>query len=504
MHHRTAILGGLFAVFLIVGGSLAVCHADVPQLINYQARLTDSGGNPLNGSYSLTFRIYATATPGPALWHETHTGVAVANGYVNVLLGSVTALPAGLFTNASRYLSIQILPDPEMPRWRLVTVPYAFQAEKAQGLVGNPGQMFASPHTPITEPGPGVGITDTMTVSSGPATITNVTCFVDFNPLGEVSGVWLQSPTGTRVQLVGHQMGGTIVANFDNERFPYDGSMDEFIGETANGTWTLQLQSGTPMGTARLNSWKLYFNETPCTLCLHTLGTRLDLSTLSTREARLRNDVSSETIRLSGPDTRITIGGNGAWGSLQVKPATGNTFFDVNSFSATIGGGGNAGLLFLSNAFGASKIIARGSDGSMDMDGNLLAKANVQVNGNLTVTGTKSAVVKTQEGVVRAVYSDESAEVYLFDRGRGRLVDGEATISLDPVFLQTVTVSERYPLWVQVTPTASCNGIFVQQTGAAGFTVEELFQGRSNATFNWEIGAKRKGFEDRRLEKVEP
>ncbi|MCK9614264.1 MAG: hypothetical protein M0R48_02025 [Candidatus Omnitrophica bacterium] len=33
--------------------------AEVPHLINYQGRLTDTGGAPLNGSYNLTF--YALA-----------------------------------------------------------------------------------------------------------------------------------------------------------------------------------------------------------------------------------------------------------------------------------------------------------------------------------------------------------------------------------------------------------------------------------------------------------
>src|SRR5258706_15797749 len=38
--------------------------------IPYQGRLADAGGNPLDGSYSMTFKLYGLASGGSALWTE--------------------------------------------------------------------------------------------------------------------------------------------------------------------------------------------------------------------------------------------------------------------------------------------------------------------------------------------------------------------------------------------------------------------------------------------------
>ncbi len=56
---------------------------------------------------------------------------------------------------------------------------------------------------------------------------------------------------------------------------------------------------------------------------------------------------------------------------------------------------------------------------------------------------------------------------------------------------------------VQVTLTGDCNGVYVAEKSATGFTVAELRGGASNATFDWEVAARRKGYEDERLELAE-
>jgi hypothetical protein len=127
------------------------------------------------------------------------------------------------------------------------------------------------------------------------------------------------------------------------------------------------------------------------------------------------------------------------------------------------------------------------------------------------VAGTKSAVVATASHGECKLYADESAEVYFFDRGGGQLVNGVAVIALDPVWLETVTIDAGHPMRVQVTLTGDCNGVYVAEKTAAGpstgsgqasFTVRELRGGVLNATFDWEVAAKRKGYEDVRLETV--
>ncbi|MFQ5866260.1 MAG: hypothetical protein ACE5IW_13640, partial [bacterium] len=128
---------------------------------------------------------------------------------------------------------------------------------------------------------------------------------------------------------------------------------------------------------------------------------------------------------------------------------------------------------------------------------------NFYTKGDLTADGTKNAVVATASYGTRKLYADESAEVSFFDRGRGQLVNGEVTIELDPMFLETVTIDNEHPLLVQVTLTADCNGVFVSNQTATSFTVRELMSGKSSATFNWEVAAKRKGYESVRMEEFE-
>ena len=79
--------------------------------------------------------------------------------------------------------------------------------------------------------------------------------------------------------------------------------------------------------------------------------------------------------------------------------------------------------------------------------------------------------------------------------GSGSLINGEVMIT----FEQTVkeALSSDAPLKVIVTPTSQCNGVFVDAKSAAGFTVKELINGKSNATFDWIAIGRMKGYEER-------
>ena len=120
--------------------------------------------------------------------------------------------------------------------------------------------------------------------------------------------------------------------------------------------------------------------------------------------------------------------------------------------------------------------------------------------GNQTVLGVKNAVVSTKTAGRRKLYCDESTEIYFFDRRQGKLANGRATVTLDELYLQIVTIDDDHPMLVQITLTGDCNGVYISEKTAASFTVRELMNGTSNASFDWEVAAKRKGYEDNRLE----
>ena len=125
-----------FLVITLVSSS----YAAVPTLINYQGHLTDKGGNPLTGTFSITFTIYDSEMDGTALWTETQPIIAVNNGLFNVLLGTATVggVPENGFNGPDRWLSVAIESDSEvMPRQRLVSVPYAYKAHDSDQLEDN-------------------------------------------------------------------------------------------------------------------------------------------------------------------------------------------------------------------------------------------------------------------------------------------------------------------------------------------------------------------------------
>lgn len=139
-HRTTNLLGFIFLpiVFFVV---CLPTHAQVPRLIRYQGHLEDAQGVPLEGPYTLTFRLYAAVTGGTPLWTEAQSNVPVTKGSFSVLLGSGTTLPAGapgldaIDWSTPSWLSIQVNVDPELaPRQQITSVPLAIRAERAEQL----------------------------------------------------------------------------------------------------------------------------------------------------------------------------------------------------------------------------------------------------------------------------------------------------------------------------------------------------------------------------------
>lgn len=102
----------------------SISLAEVPEFINYQGRLTESGV-PVTGSRSMTFRIYTVATGGTSIWDETRT-ITINNGIFSVKL----PIPKEKFNGVSTYLETQV-GTVILGRERLVTVPYAYHAAKS-------------------------------------------------------------------------------------------------------------------------------------------------------------------------------------------------------------------------------------------------------------------------------------------------------------------------------------------------------------------------------------
>lgn len=116
----------------------------IPQMINYQGKLTDAVGNPQSGTFDITFKIYNAGIGGTEYWNETQTGVTVTNGLFNVILGSstlITNFPQG----PNCYLEITVNGQLISPRQRIVSNGYSYYADEsdnAANLGGIPATNY--------------------------------------------------------------------------------------------------------------------------------------------------------------------------------------------------------------------------------------------------------------------------------------------------------------------------------------------------------------------------
>ena len=112
-------------------------------------------------------------------------------------------------------------------------------------------------------------------------------------------------------------------------------------------------------------------------------------------------------------------------------------------------------------------------------------------------TGSVSTMVRAQDNSMRVMYAPEAPEIVFQDFGVGQLSGGRARIDLDPILANAIYVDDQHPIKVYVTLEGDCNGVFVTDKSASGFTVKELAGGTSNAKFSWQIVANRADTKDR-------
>lgn len=118
----------------------AVCintsvNADVPDLINFQGRLTDAEANPKSGTVNLSFEIFDSSDSGTLLWGpQEFSNVALVNGYFNVILGtdSDNRSIAIAFSSESAYLQFSQDGTAISPRQRILSAPFAIEASNTQ------------------------------------------------------------------------------------------------------------------------------------------------------------------------------------------------------------------------------------------------------------------------------------------------------------------------------------------------------------------------------------
>jgi len=120
----------------------------------------------------------------------------------------------------------------------------------------------------------------------------------------------------------------------------------------------------------------------------------------------------------------------------------------------------------------------------------------VYYSGGLAGTGTKSAIVETQDYGWRHLYAVESPQNWFEDFGQATLAAGEAVVPIEPIFAQTVNLEETYHVFL--TPLGQC-ALYVAEKSSGSFTVRALEGAGCEITFDYRIIAPRLDYEDLRL-----
>jgi len=130
---RQALISFHLLLALLVAN---VASAAVPGLFAVQGRVTTAGGtSAADGKYGILLSLYDSATATEKLWQEAHLGVPVAGGLFAMSAGAedpknpvpVTAMLAA----KEVWVGLSIDGEPELPRHRVVSVPFALAAGDA-------------------------------------------------------------------------------------------------------------------------------------------------------------------------------------------------------------------------------------------------------------------------------------------------------------------------------------------------------------------------------------
>ncbi len=262
------LVGVVFAAETNVGTKHGTDAISVPQLINFQGKLTDGSGGLLTGEYDLYLEIYDVATGGTRLWSETQPDVQVTDGLFNVLLGSInpiTSIPDG----PDCYLQVTVETQVITPRMQMVSAPYTYNADDAANLGGVPAADHITISTTASGdltglyPGPTIarkGATDGQVLKWNSGTSS----WQPANDQTGGTGTVTQINEGTGIDLTPNQITTTGTVAFDqawgdNRYIPKTQAFSGDVTGTYNNTHVVRLQgrnvSSNAPGSNQVLTW---------------------------------------------------------------------------------------------------------------------------------------------------------------------------------------------------------------------------------------------------------
>ena len=348
----------------------------------------------------------------------------------------------------------------------------------------------------------------TATAGNVAATAGNVTAGADVVAANNVTATAgnVTATAGNVVATAGDVMAGNDVTAGANVTA---GGNVAAAGNVSAGTGanmvTLDATTGAVTATGDLNST----NVAATTNVAAGAGATLITLDGTTGNVSAANDVnaSNDVNATNNVNATVNVSAGAdvtAVGNIDAGGAVGSVN-GANRVAALSKDGSSHGTMTLTDATGATTLVAAGRDpASAGGDDGILevfdnGASVIQLNGNNgDVAGITKSFVQPHpvDPTLEIHYTAlEGPENGVYVRGRGRLIDGRAVISLPENF---TLVAATEGLTVHLTPMGECNGLFapIQQLSRTGFEVKELMGGRSNVSFSWTVHGLRRGMED--------
>jgi len=490
--------------FMILFCSFHITNADIPQIITYQGRVTDTTGDIVpNGDYDMKFVIYDDPTAGAILWNSGTLTVSVTGGIFSVHLGKSPQPPISLSFDEDYWIEVVIDGDDQSPRTQLGSVGYSYMSSgivpgtEITGSIST-GTNAALKGSNMATSGFNHGLYG-ESISNGGTGVYGFaisTTGPNYGILGETNSSSGHGVYGYASNTSGSTFGGYFRA-ISNDGIGVYGEVFNPNGTTYGGRFRSSSSHGTGIkGEATSPSGSTFgvYGESVSTSGTAVYG-------LSSASTGLTYGLFGETYSPDGigvTGVAFATSGSAQGGYFYSSAPDGDAIF---AGAYGLHGSGNGGYFYSNNDTGAGVYAeAVDADGvTYGVYGSVTSTNGygVYFSGGLAGTGTKSCVVKTSKGPT-LLYCQESPECWFEDFGRGRLENGHVYIELDRIFLETVSINDLNPMNVFIQLRDECNGVYVKE-GLSGFDVIELHDGRSSASFVYRVVAKRKGFESKRL-----
>jgi hypothetical protein len=441
----------ILSVFLV-----SAAMAQVPRSISYQGVLSEkNGGVVTDGEHNLTLTLYPTRTGAVQLYSKTIT-TTTTKGIFSVILDSI---PESIPFDDQYYLGISVDGSTELkPRTPLTASPYALSKGGINSIACSDGSI-----TVTNDKGP------TVNIGIGSVKWAKVTGAPDTYP-----------PSG--------KAGGDLDGTYPNPTLDLTG--------VTPGTY--------PLATITVDSKGRITNAVKGVI---TNPLQLPYYGVDTSETVFHienNGINPKAVAIKATADVNTLQWQNPIGMSAIFAENNNHAIDSVNRN-TIGGNGIMGYARVgvygksNNSQGGAGIYGEGGGANSPAGA---FTGNVVVNGNFTVNGNKAATVKMKSGEMRQLYVEESPETWFADYGTATLVNGRAKVALDNMFLETIMINDKNPMKVFIQPNGETNGVYVVKHDTY-FEVIENKGGTSNASFDYRIMAKRKGYEDVRMEKVD-